>query len=85
MTIIITAHGFYADYINAANRASFYGINGHNVHSAKGYIAARTVVEKHLADNNINWDSYYIIGAKTISENGRDRRADITVKVDLAA
>ena len=85
MVITVTAHGFYADDIISANRASFYGVHGNNVHSIKGRAAAQIVVNKYLADNGIDWNSYYITRTKTVSDNGRDRRADITVEVDLAA
>lgn len=69
----ITITGTRAAAIEAANHASFYGINksfGNLSEIIPGRIAAHDAVREYLKENGIQWNSFYIIKARTIDTTG---------------
>ena len=84
--ITITITGIDAYYIERANRASFYGINGNANDCAAGRRAAERAVKAYLADNGINWNSYDILKARTIDTTGTKTpyKAEIDARIDVA-
>ena len=69
----ITITGFGAYAIENANHASFYGINktfGNLSETAPGRAAAHNAIEKWLGAHGIDWNSFWIISARTIDTSG---------------
>jgi len=69
----ITITGLRAAAIEAANHASFYGINktfGPLHEIIPGRIAAEDAVKEYLNSNGIHWNSFWIIKARTIDTSG---------------
>ena len=69
----ITITGLGAAAIERANRASFYGIKkmfGNCSDTTPGLIAAEEAVRDWLEANGIAWNSFLILGARTIDTSG---------------
>lgn len=85
MTVTITVTGSAAAAIEAANHASFYGINklwpSHPACTA-GRNAARAAVKAWLEDHGINWNSFDLLCARTIDTAGS--KAPYKAEIDFS-
>jgi len=71
--ITITVTGYRAAAIEKANHASFEGVNKlfGNLHdTAPGRAAAEDAIREYLKANSIDWNSFWIIKARTIDTAG---------------
>lgn len=69
----ITVSGLRAAAIEQANNASFYGINksfGNLSETTPGRIAAVDAVREYLQNSGIEYNSFWIIKARTIDTTG---------------
>lgn len=73
MFATVTVVGIPAAMIERANRASFYGVKkmfGNLSETAPGRKAAEEAAENWLEANGIDWNSLWIVKAKTIDTEG---------------
>lgn len=84
MNMELMVYGVVAAEIETAEHASFYGIDGTKHACIQARISTEKTIEKYLDKKGIEWNSFYILSARSINTEGEKTpyKAYITFEVE---